>query len=93
MLIITIDLKIRILISVGWMYRNFMKRKTWFAKTLRQAQGKQPAQIFIRFTLKIWRSAYIFLLYWPPTSNKALVICPKEQTLQTSIKASKIFLL
>ena len=32
---------------------------------------------------------YIFLLYCPPTSNKALVICPKEQTLVTSIKLLK----
>lgn len=34
---------------------------------------------------------YIFLLYCPPTSNNAAVICPSEQTLQASIKASKIF--
>ncbi len=36
-------------------------------------------------------STYIFLLYCPPTSYKACDICPREQTLQTSIKLSKIF--
>jgi len=33
---------------------------------------------------------YIFRLYCPPTSNKASVICPSEQTLQASIKASNM---
>lgn len=36
-------------------------------------------------------SAYIFLLYCPPTSNKAVVICPKEQALVASINTSKMF--
>ena len=34
---------------------------------------------------------YIFLLYCPPTSNNALVICPNEQVLVAVIKCSNIF--
>ena len=34
---------------------------------------------------------YILRLYCPPTSNKALVICPNEQTFVASINFSKIF--
>lgn len=34
---------------------------------------------------------YIFLLYCPPTSNKAVVICPKEHTFVASISTSKMF--
>ena len=34
---------------------------------------------------------HIFLLYCPPTSNKAVVIWPNEQCLQASIRTSKIF--
>ena len=35
---------------------------------------------------------HIFLLYCPPTSNNAFVICPREHTLHASINTSKIFL-
>ena len=35
---------------------------------------------------------YIFLLYWPPTSKRAVVICPKEHVLVASIRILKIFL-
>ena len=34
---------------------------------------------------------YIFRRYCPPTSNSAAVICPNEQTLLASIKASNRF--
>ncbi len=33
---------------------------------------------------------HIFLLYCPPTSNMALVICPSEQCLQASINSAKM---
>ena len=41
--------------------------------------------------LKLSLNNYIFLLYCPPTENKAFVICPKEQYLTHSINCSKIF--
>ena len=43
------------------------------------------------FALRMRLSAYIFLLYCPPTSNIAWVICPSEQTLVASINSLKIF--
>src|SRR5450830_1915131 len=39
------------------------------------------------------RVNYMFLLYWPPTSNKALVIWPREQQRTASISTSNTFLL
>ena len=36
-------------------------------------------------------STYMFLLYWPPTLNKASVICPNEQNLVASINLSNKF--
>ena len=36
-------------------------------------------------------NAYIFLLYCPPTSKSALVICPREHTLEASISSSNMF--
>ena len=36
---------------------------------------------------------YIFLLYCPPTSKSALVICPSEQYFEASIIELKIFLI
>ena len=63
--------------AMALVYESFM---------LRQAQ--QPP--FKNHHTQI-KNPYIFLLYCPPTSNKALVICPNEQYLTVSIKASNIF--
>jgi N-acetylglucosamine-6-sulfatase len=38
-------------------------------------------------------AAHIERRYWPPTSNRACVICPSEQTRTASISTSKTFLL
>ena len=45
----------------------------------------------LNLSLNLSLNNYIFLLYCPPTENKAFVICPKEQYLTHSINCSKIF--
>jgi len=75
---------------------NFFKLKYIDSSKIQKPQRKFSEVYFIIFKQLVVKipcpaTDYIFLLYLPPTSNKALVICPSEQYFTASIMTSNKF--
>jgi len=66
--------------------KSKLEKKTKFLKKRKSTEYKKSNS---KHKSKFWQ-VYIFLLYWPPISYNAWVICPREQYLTVSISSSKV---